>query len=259
MSEVVAEQISRVGVVCSAFGEDVRAAAHAARSIGFSGVQLDPRMGELDLVSLSQSGRRELMSVLRGNGLELVSLRFDLGAKGLGSAADIDSAIDRVEKVLVAAAGLQCRLVCVDLGPPPVDMAMEELARRADRHGVAVAFRSDLCGFAELERAVKTGDCPWFLIDLDPVAVLRDGWDADEIFSRVGQKIGHVRGRDAILGAEKRTKAAVMGKGSIEWIEMLARLDAAGYHGWISVDPVELPNRAGAARVGAELLRMRRV
>jgi sugar phosphate isomerase/epimerase len=158
--------------------------------------------------------------------------------------------------MLVAAAGLQCRQVCVDLGPPPVDVAMEELARRADRHGVAIAFRSDLCGFAELERGVKTGGCPWFLIDLDPVAILQDAWEADEIFSRVGERIGHVRGRDAILGTEKRTKAAVMGKGSIEWIEMLARLDAAGYHGWISVDPVELPNRAAAARAGAEVLRL---
>jgi sugar phosphate isomerase/epimerase len=252
-------QIARIGVVASAFGEDIRASARGARLAGFSGLQLDSRMGDLDLISLSQSGRRELLSILRGSEQELVALQVDLGAKGLGSGADIDSALDRIEKVLVAAAGLQCRMVCVDLGPPPVEMGMLELARRADRHGVAIAFRSELCGFAELEKGTKTGDCPWFFIDLDPVAMLKDAWEPDEIFSRIGSKIGHVRGRDAILGAEKRTKTAVMGKGSVEWVELLARLDAAGYHGWITVDPVELPQRSAAALAGAKGLRLLRL
>jgi sugar phosphate isomerase/epimerase len=287
-----------LAIVAAAIGDDLRAAAGSARSLGFSALQLDIRLGELDLTRLSQSGRREVLAILRSRDLELAGLRFDLGAKGLAVGADIDAALDRFEKVLETAAGLECSLVCVDLGPLPapppvekpqspippeiagdiiipaarreipqnnpakfdaefaasVDGALAELGRRADRHGIIIALRSDLAGFAALERAMKVAACPWFGIDLDPVAILRDDWDRDEIFSRLGEAIRHVRGRDALLGADHRTKPAVVGHGSVDWERLLIDLDAAGYKGWITLDPMELPNRSVAAASGAAAL-----
>jgi sugar phosphate isomerase/epimerase len=196
-----------------------------------------------------------LRSILRAADLDIVGLRFDLGNKGLGPGADIDAALDRIEKVLATAAAMQCPQVCVELGPKPADEALVELGRRDDRHGVTIAFRSDLAGFDSLDHAAKIGDCPWFGIDLDPVAMIKDDWTPTEIFSRLGPFIRHVRGRDAILGSERRTKPAVIGSGSVDWQLLLANLDAAGYQGWITVDPVDMPNRAGAARAGLANLR----
>src|SRR4051812_6285307 len=135
-----------------------------------------------------------------------------------------------------------------------VDAAMLDLGQRADRYGVTVAFRSELAGFAALDRALRRADCPWFGVDLDPVAVLRDEWDADAIFSAVGPLIRHVRARDAVAGAGHRTKPAVIGRGDTNWGEMLARLDEAGYHGWVTVDPLDLPDRATAADAGRKHL-----
>lgn len=136
-----------------------------------------------------------------------------------------------------------------------VDAAMIELGRRADRFGVTLALRSELAGFAALQRLLAAARCPWFGIDLDPVAVLRDSWDLDEVFSRLGPLIRHVRARDAQAGAEHRTKPAPIGQGSTNWGQLLANLDAAGYHGWISIDPIELPNRSATAVGGLEFLR----
>jgi len=287
-----------LAIVAAAMDDDLRGAALSARGLGFAALQLDIRLGELDLTQLSQSGRREVLSILRSKDLNLAGLRFDLGAKGFGPGADIDAAMDRIEKILLAAAGLECSLVCVDLGPLPapaeaeiapsqisgemagdiiipatvranpqnipakfdakfaasVDGALAELGRRADRHGIMIALRSDLAGFAALDRALKAAACPWFGIDLDPVAILRDDWSADEIFSRLGDAIRHVRGRDALLGADRRTKPAAVGHGSVEWGRLLADLEAAGYNGWITVDPMELANRSAAAASGAAAL-----
>ena len=264
------------------------------------------RLGDLDLTQLSQSGRRELRSVLGSSDLDLASLRLDLGAKGLGPGADIDAALDRIEKVLAAAAGLQCSLVCIALGPLPspprmekshpaisprqagaiiidmpplaipaprvtnlhdipaqvdptfaatVDGALAELGRRADRHGVTLAFRSELAGFDALDHALRSAACPWFGIDLDPVAMLGDDWSSEEIFSNLGGMIRHVRGRDAVLGAERRTKAAAIGQGSVDWPRLFADLDDAGCHGWVTLDPIDLPNRRAAAVAGLASLR----
>jgi sugar phosphate isomerase/epimerase len=138
--------------------------------------------------------------------------------------------------------------------PPPdpsfvsqVDGALTELGRRADRYGVTIAFRSELGSFSALERALKATACPWFGVDLDPVSVLRDEWDLDEVFSRLGSFFRHVRARDAVRGADRRTKPAVVGQGSVNWAELLSNLEAAGYAGWITVDPTELPDRTAAA------------
>ncbi len=74
-----------------------------------------------------------------------------------------------------------------------VDGALVELGRRADRYNAIVAMRTDLSGFAALERALRAAACPWFGVDLDPVAVLRDDWPMDEVFARLGESVRHVR------------------------------------------------------------------
>jgi sugar phosphate isomerase/epimerase len=136
-----------------------------------------------------------------------------------------------------------------------VDSALYEIGKRADRYGVTNAFRSDLASFAALERAIKTASCPWFGVDFDPVAVLRDVWPIDEIFSRLGNLIRHVRGRDALRGADRRTRPAPIGNGSVNWGELISKLDEAGYQNWLTIDSLELENRAAAAQSAVDYLR----
>ncbi|MEA2708299.1 MAG: hypothetical protein QOF78_900 [Phycisphaerales bacterium] len=141
-------------------------------------------------------------------------------------------------------------------GPDPklianVDAALMEICSRADRTGVTVALRSELSSFAALERAMISARCPWFGVDLDPVAILRDAWTSDEIFSQFGSLIRHVRARDAVAGSDRRTRPAVIGQGSTDWSELLANLDSAGYRGWLTIDPIELSDRTAGAIAGA--------
>ena len=119
-----------------------------------------------------------------------------------------------------------------------------------------VAVRSELSSLAALDRALRAARCPWFGVDLDPVSILRDAWDADETFSRLGPHVRHVRGRDAISGADRRTKPAPIGRGDTAWDHLLSNLHGADYRGWITLDPSELPDRPAAARAGLKYLRL---
>ena len=146
--------------------------------------------------------------------------------------------------------------------PPPdpafvsqVNAAMADLGARADRYGVVLAFRSELASFASLQRVLRDANCPWFGVDLDPVAVLRDVWELDEVFSALGPLIRHVRGRDAVPGADRRTRPAVVGAGGVSWASLLANLDEAAYRGWITLDPTDLADRPAAAIAGLKHLR----
>ena len=145
-------------------------------------------------------------------------------------------------------------------GPDPalvaqVDGALFELCSRADRLGVTLALRSELSSFAALDRAMTAARCPWLGIDLDPVAILRDAWTADEIFTRFGDLIRHVRARDATVGSDRRTRPAVIGQGSTNWGELLSNLDAAGYRRWLTIDALELPDRIAGATAGTAYLK----
>lgn len=136
-----------------------------------------------------------------------------------------------------------------------VDAVLIELGSRADRFGVTIALRSDLSPLAALERALTRAACPWFGVDLDPVSILRDEWPVDEVFSRLGPLLRHVRGRDATKGSGGRTAPAPIGAGSTNWPDLLSNLDASGYHGWLTLDPMELPDRTAAAAAGVKRLR----
>jgi len=296
----MAKSQPQLGVVACALDAEPRSAFQLARRAGFAGVQLQWRSKQLDLTTLSNTGRRELRALLRSSDLGLVGVRIDLGGRGIGPDADVDAVLARLDEVMQAAAGLAAPLICVDLGPlpaptmplaprpsispqegglliipspapvaapvriaqdpdpalaPGIDRALAELGERADRYSIAVAFRSELAGFDALHRALRAADCAWFGIDLDPVAILRDDWTIDEIFSRLGTMIRHVRGRDAILGTDRRTKPSVIRRGSVQWDQLLHRLDEADYHGWITLDPLDLPDPAAAALSGAASLR----
>ena len=245
----------RIGVTASTLGDDVRAAPETSRRLGFAGLQFDASSREVDIPSLPVSGRREFRKLLSDQDQQLVGLRVDLGGKGLGRGADVDRAIDRLNKVMEAAAGMSAPLICVELGrlpeparsapskpkvtpdmaglillptpteseppaasassPPPdpelvsqIDAAMAELGKLADRYGVVLAFRSELASFAAIASAIVRVSCPWFGLDLDPAAALHEDWAMDEIFSKLGGLIRHVRGRDAVVGADRRTKPA---------------------------------------------------
>jgi sugar phosphate isomerase/epimerase len=147
--------------------------------------------------------------------------------------------------------------------PPPdpnfvslVNSVLADLGARADRYSVTLAFSSSLASFAALHEALTAARCPWFGVDLDPVAILRDEWPRDEIFSRLGPLVRHVRARDAAVGPDKRTKPMVISRGDTKWSELLGALDEAGYRGFLTLDPMEFPDRVGAAVTGAKYLRL---
>lgn len=139
-----------------------------------------------------------------------------------------------------------------------LDVVLADLCARADRYSVTLAIRSDLASLASLHAVLSRASCPWLGLDLDPVAVLRDSWSLDEILSRLASQVRHVRARDAVLGADHRTRAAPIGAGSVNWSELLDALDAGGFSGWIGVDPTELSDRIAAAGKAVAVLQPRK-
>lgn len=130
-----------------------------------------------------------------------------------------------------------------------VDQAMMALGALADRLRVPIALRSTLASLAAVHRVITVAACPSFGLDFDPVLALSDEWDMDRAFSRfAAMGIRHVRLRDAVLGADGRTRPAVVGRGSVDWRHLRSNLDETGYQAFATADPLEMPNRREAVR-----------
>lgn len=134
-------------------------------------------------------------------------------------------------------------------------IALRELGTRCDRASCRIAFRSSLGSFASLHHALSRVDCPWFAVDLDPLLMLADEWQPDEIFSRLGKQIAHVRGRDGLKGTGNRVTPTTIGKGVVNWRELNALLRDSDYRGSVSVDSIDLANRSVSAVAGLNVLR----
>jgi sugar phosphate isomerase/epimerase len=109
----------KIGITLAALGSELREAPAKARSLGFDGILIEAAVSGIDLTTLSSTGRREVRHLFAAQGRELIGLNVRLGKAGLTPSADLDAAIDRLERVFHTAAELQARLVCVDLGPLP--------------------------------------------------------------------------------------------------------------------------------------------
>src|SRR5688500_4257725 len=109
----------KFAVVTAAMSDDPREAPHVARRAGFNGLQYDAFGARLRIPDLSVSGRRDFRHMLASQDQELAGLRVDTGSKGLSSEADVDRVLARLDSAMDAAAGLNSRLLCVDLGPLP--------------------------------------------------------------------------------------------------------------------------------------------
>lgn len=295
-----------ISIVSSALSPDLRESASLASRLEFDSLQVPLSSPGLALSDLSRTGQRELVKVITSANLRLSSLFTTAGRAGLMPGADIDRALDHLDKALRTAADLaslgQNLLLCVDLGPLPpappaaipvrrpvdpaalgtlilpeslapapppptptvprdevaeavLDGALIELGRRADRYGVPLALGSELGALASLHRAFESARCPLFLLNLDPVTVLRDEWDITHTLTAFVGRVGHVRVRDARKGAGGRTQPAALGQGDAQVLDLLNAINDSYYAGPLTVDPTELPDRANAASAGLALLR----
>jgi hypothetical protein len=132
--------------------------------------------------------------------------------------------------------------------------ALVEIGGLADRTTVSLALSASLASFDALLHALEQARCPWFGIDFDPSAIVAGGQEVGEALARAGQNLRHVRGRDAVRGEQGRSKPVVIGHGDAKWSELLTLLDEGAYGGWITIDPIELPDRRAAAVAGLKQL-----
>jgi L-ribulose-5-phosphate 3-epimerase len=254
----------RLGLNLAASELPVRTALGAAARAAVACVSADA-VGELDPTTLSDTGRRELRTLLRGANLELASLHCPL-SRGLDDPERLQVRLEHLARVMKLSIDLGPRLLTMPLPRLPAegDMTRAETLREAltylaaagDRFGVVVAVEPGLDGAAETRAYLDTFDTGSLAVNFDPANVIAHGRDPAASVTPFAGLLRQVRARDcrAAVGAGAATEAAV-GRGVVDWPVLLATLEAAEYRGDVIVDRGPGPGRWDDVLAGVQFLR----
>jgi sugar phosphate isomerase/epimerase len=253
-----------IGVCLESLGLPLRQALQRTAAMGVRGVQFDA-VGDRSPKQLTDSGRRELRTLLRNHDLDITALNCPL-RYGIDTVENQDARIDHIRQVMALAFELGPRLVIVqcpkivDDAESPRATAMRssllDLGRYGDRIGSAVALEIGFDSAETVRDYLNTFDCGSLGVNYDPVNMLLHDRDPVKSLLPLQGKILHTQARDARLAAVSRTAAEVpVGAGDIEWLSYFGTLMAIEYRGWVVVKREIGDNRLADVEAGVKFLR----
>jgi L-ribulose-5-phosphate 3-epimerase len=254
----------KIGARLESLGLPLRRAVTEAARLGVPGVQVDA-VGDLAPQTLSQSGRREFLHLLRGHNLELSALGCPL-RRGLDVAEDQQPRLDRVKAVMSLSFDLGPRVTVVEAGAVPEDVntprgqllseALLALGQHGDRVGAVLALETGLEAGAVLADFLKRFDTGGLAANFDPANLLLHGQGPYESARALRGRIAHAHARDARrAGASRSAQEVPLGHGDIDWLELLGALEEVEYRGYLTVEREAGDNRLADVAAGVAFLR----
>ncbi|MGL6074872.1 MAG: sugar phosphate isomerase/epimerase family protein [Fimbriiglobus sp.] len=255
-----------LGVALEATGLPLRSALPLAAGLEVRGVQLEP-IGELAVDQLTETGRRELKTLLRGFNVELTALNCPI-RRSLDDAENLQARLEQLSRVMKLSADLGPRRILVPMPelPKPDDtlspkaMTLREsltyLAGQGDKHGVMVGLEFGLDTPEAVNAYLSTFDSGSLGIHFDPANFLMNGHDPMKALPMFRERIIHIQARDGMRrSVSGGVKEATVGQGDIDWMMFAALVESIEYRGFIVVDREQGTTRWADIAAGVECLK----
>ncbi len=239
--------VLRLAVATRCLKQPLRQAIATVAAMGATGVRLDGRR-EVKPAELSHTGRRQFLHRLREHGLEVASLDFP-ATRPLFAADRLEARLDALRQTMQLAYDLRCPIVTAKLMRLPEDPSapeyalareiLDDLARFGNRVGTVLALTT-VAEPPELLRRLVTEVAEGPVgVDFDPAALLLAGYDPIAAVSVFAETILHVEVRDAVRQGTAGGVEVPLGRGEVDWIELLGLLEDLPYRGWMAVERTE--------------------
>lgn len=234
----------RRAVACHCLPQPIRRAIHAAVELGATGIQFNARQ-DLRPTDLSDSGRRQLRHDLEIEGLTIPSLSFPT-RRSLYDPEQIEARVSGLKQTLEFAYQLQVPIVVARVGAIPSDQdsadyrllinVLSDIARHSNRVGTTLAITPTRDSAADLKELISKITEGFVGINFDPAVFAMCGRDALAAFRELHQHILHITARDGVRDINGSGQEVVLGRGEVDWPELIALLSEADYRGWLTVD-----------------------
>jgi sugar phosphate isomerase/epimerase len=233
----------RLAVATSVLNQPLRHAIVSAAAAGANGVQLDAR-NEVKPADYGETARRQLLHELGERGLKVASLAFPL-RHSLHAIEHLDARLAAVREAMEFAALLKASVVVVRAGRVLDDPSsaenqrladvLDEFARLGNHLGVTLSVTpaAEPPGtLAAILETIKSGPIG---IDFDPAACAIAGRGAPDDLRTLHAYVTHVQVRDAVRDVDGTGLETPVGRGEVDWPELLAIIGEMNYQGWLTV------------------------
>ena len=252
-----------IGVMVDSFRLPFKEAVEASAKVGGKGIQVYTTSGEMAPENLSAEKRREVLDIIKSNGLVVSALCGDLGM-GFGNAEKNPELIERSKRILDLACDLETEVVTTHIGVVPKD-------KNHERYKIMQEACSKLCRYADdvkshfaIETGPETADVLKSFLDglgskgvavnLDPANfVMVTGEDPVKAVYTLKDYIVHTHAKDGIklldvdpeilyrviedvISEGEAFREVPLGQGSVDFPKYLAALDDIGYKGFLTIE-----------------------
>ena len=271
-----------IGVMLDSFKLETEAAIKKAAALGANGLQMYATSGSHAPENMNTSQRRELLDMVKSNGLVFSALCGDLG-RGFGNSELNPSLIEKSKRILDLAKELETDIVTTHIGVVPADCNHErrkimqeacfELANYADSVNAHFAIETGPERAAVLKGFLDELGSKGVAVNLDPANfVMVTGDDPVEAVRTLSDYIVHTHAKDGrklrecdpevvyrIIDEEANQGDAYielpLGEGDVDFDNYLRALDEIGYKGFLTIEREVGDNPAADIALAADFLR----
>ena len=252
-----------IGVMLESFRLPTPVALKKAKEIGATGIQMYAVDGEHAPEQLTGGKRRELLDMVKSEGLVFSALCGDLG-KGFHNAELNPGLIERSMRILDLAKDLETDIVTTHIGVVPADPGhdrykiMQEacfkLAEYADSLNAHFAIETGPEESATLTQFLDGLHSTGVAVNLDPAnLIMVTGDDPVQAVHNLKDYIVHTHAKDGVrnyyrdpeevyglVEAEMLASPSFaelpLGQGGVDFGNYLKALDEIGYHGFLTIE-----------------------
>lgn len=270
-----------IGVMLESFRQPTPVALKKAREIGAKGIQMYAVSGEHAPEQLTGEKRRELLDMVKSEGLVFSALCGDLG-KGFHNPELNPELIEKSMRILDLAKDLETDIVTTHIGVVPADPNHErykimqeacfKLAEYADSVDAHFAIETGPEESATLKRFLDGLHSTGVAVNLDPAnLVMVTGDDPVQAVHNLKDYIVHTHAKDGVrnyyrdpeevyglVEAEMLASPSFaelpLGKGGVDFKNYLKALDEIGYHGFLTIEREVGDDPEGDIRLAVDFL-----
>lgn len=235
----------RVGIQLASLGQPFKQALQTARRLGAEAVEIDAR-GDLKPQELSQSAIRAVRKQLEDLELKVCAVSFRT-RRGYNVMQDLEPRIEATRQAMQFAFDLGASVVINQVGRVPeksegpewdlLVQVLSDLGRHGQKVGALLAAETGSESGADLARLLAALPERLIGVNFDPGNLVVNGFSAIDAARLLGSSILHVHAKDGVRDlAQGRGVEVPLGRGSVDFPEILAVLEERQYRGYLTVE-----------------------
>jgi L-ribulose-5-phosphate 3-epimerase len=254
----------KIGVIIKSLKLNAVEGIKKAAQIGASGIQIHAVSGETAPENLNMSKRKELLDIIKSNGLEVAAVCGDLGGHGFSDQKENAWRIEKSKRIMDLAKELETDIITTHIGVIPknsshprwqiMQEACEKLGEYADSLNAIFAIETGPETADELKGFLDSLKSNGVRVNMDPAnLVMVTGENPKEAVYKLSDYIVHTHAKDGIMMFKKDPeviygiiedtikeqrafKEVPLGEGDVHFPSYLKALSDIGYNGYLTIE-----------------------